>query len=104
LFGTIKQNRRDYLLSLLTPDEVLVTSEGARKHGLPEIGREKSGATPVDSFETLLPAGHKGNAIARSSNPNPPPHGDDKSIRDRQDHRSSVGGSVPMRDSPLKIH
>ncbi len=59
--GTIKQNHADYLLPVGTPDEVLDTLERARGEGLPDIGREKSGAGAVDSFETPLPAGHAGN-------------------------------------------
>ena len=59
--GTIKQNHRDYLLPADSPDEVLETLEDSRGKGLPEIGREKSGAQPGESFETPLPAGHVGN-------------------------------------------
>jgi uncharacterized protein (TIGR00730 family) len=59
--GTIKQHHPDYLLPVETPDEVLEMLEEARGKGLPDIGREKSGAEPMESFETPLPPGHAGN-------------------------------------------
>jgi uncharacterized protein (TIGR00730 family) len=59
--GTIRQHHPDYLLPVATPDEVLDTLEETRGKGQPDIGREKSGAAPMESFETPLPSGHAGN-------------------------------------------
>jgi uncharacterized protein (TIGR00730 family) len=59
--GTVKQNHEDYLLTANTPEEVLEALENARKNGLPDAGRHKTGATAGPSFETPLPANHEGN-------------------------------------------
>lgn len=59
--GTVRQQPTDYLLSADTPDAVIETLEGAGHRGLPDAGRERSGSTPVGSYETPLPAAHQGN-------------------------------------------
>ena len=59
--GTVKQNPRDYLLEAEHVDEVIELLDEARKIGLPDTGREKSGTVAGDSFETPLPEGHLGN-------------------------------------------
>ena len=59
--GTVKQRHEDFLIPVSTPDEVLSTLDEVRKQGLPDAGREKSGSSPIESFETPLPANHEGN-------------------------------------------
>ncbi len=59
--GTIRQNHRDYLLTASTTDEVIDLLQAASSRPLPDAGRHSSGAQPVDSFETPLPADHAGN-------------------------------------------
>jgi uncharacterized protein (TIGR00730 family) len=58
--GTVKQNHREYLLLAESPEEVIELLETARRAGIPSVGREKIGASPVESFETPLPADHEG--------------------------------------------
>lgn len=59
--GTVKQNPRDYLLEAGHVEEVLKLLEDARKVGLPDAGRERTGEVAGPSFETALPADHAGN-------------------------------------------
>ena len=59
--GTVKQNHADYLLLAEGPEEVLELLESARRTGLPDAGRHKTGATAGPSFETPLPIDHEGN-------------------------------------------
>lgn len=61
VLGTVKQRHQDFLLPVETPDEVLATLESVRGRGMPDAGRGKSGASPVESFETPLPSGHVAN-------------------------------------------
>lgn len=58
--GTVKQLHEDFLLQVHTTDEVLAALESARREGLPDTGRVKSGAGAIESFETPLPASHAG--------------------------------------------
>jgi uncharacterized protein (TIGR00730 family) len=58
--GTVKQDHTDYLLLAESPEEVLELLESARSVGIPSVGREKIGASTVESFETPLPADHEG--------------------------------------------
>lgn len=59
--GTVKQRHEDFLLPVDTPDEVLAMLESVRHRGMPDAGREKSGASVIESFESPLPANHVGN-------------------------------------------
>lgn len=61
VLGTVKQRHQDFLLPVETPDDVLATLEFVRGRGMPDAGREKSGASPVESFETPLPSNHVAN-------------------------------------------
>ena len=64
LMGTIKQNRRDFLLEAGTPEEVAPLLDRVHEQGLPDAGRVKEfegEAGPVESFDTPLPADHAGN-------------------------------------------
>lgn len=58
--GTVKQDHTDYLLLADSPEEVLDLLESARSVGIPRVGREKIGASTIESFDTPLPPGHKG--------------------------------------------
>lgn len=59
--GTVKQNHAEYLLLAESPEETLELLELARTNGLPDAGRERTGAIAGPSFETPLPADHVGN-------------------------------------------
>ncbi|MCU0795469.1 MAG: hypothetical protein MUF31_05980, partial [Akkermansiaceae bacterium] len=74
--GTIKQNRRDFLLEASGPETVTALLNQVHEKGLPDAGRVKEfeGETgPVESFDTPLPADHAGNVCvfcsATISNP-----------------------------------
>lgn len=58
--GTVKQDHTDYLLLAESPEEVLELLESARSVGIPSVGREKIGASTVQSFDTPLPPDHEG--------------------------------------------
>ena len=58
--GTIRQDHKDYLLIAQSAEEVLNLLEEARRLGIPDVGREKSGANSTTSFETALPENHAG--------------------------------------------
>jgi len=58
--GTVKQNHAEYLLLAKNPEEVLDLLEMARQNGLPDAGRERTGAIAGPSFETPLPGDHAG--------------------------------------------
>ncbi len=58
--GTVKQDHREYLLLAESAEEVMELLELARRDGIPRVAREKSGASPIESFETPLPANHEG--------------------------------------------
>jgi uncharacterized protein (TIGR00730 family) len=60
LLGTVKQNHADYLLLATEVGEVIELLEKARAHGLPDVGRERSGLVAGPSFETPLPANIEG--------------------------------------------
>ena len=59
--GTVKQNARDYLLVAERVDEVFGILEHARGKGLPDAGREKTGESGGESFETPEPGDSIGN-------------------------------------------
>ncbi len=59
--GTVKQNHAEYLRLAESPEQVLDILDHVRKQGVPDVGREKIGASSVGSFETPLPASHQGN-------------------------------------------
>jgi len=59
--GTVKQNHADYLMLADTAEEVIELLEKARRHGLPDAGRERSGTVAGPSFETPPPADNQGN-------------------------------------------
>jgi len=59
--GTVLQNHEDYLLPAEGATEVLELLESTRRSGVPDMERIRSGAEPVDSFETPPPPGHNGN-------------------------------------------
>ncbi len=61
LLGTVKQNHADYLLVAEDEEEVIRLLERARKLGLPDAGRERSGDVAGPSFDTPLPRDHQGN-------------------------------------------
>lgn len=54
--GTIKQNYRDYLLHVNSPETALEALEKASKEGIPDVGREKITSAIGESFETPKPA------------------------------------------------
>jgi len=58
--GTVRQDHNDYLLLANSPEEVLELLESARSVGIPSVGREKIGASTVESFDTPLPLDHEG--------------------------------------------
>ena len=58
--GTVKQDHKDYLFLAESPEEVLHLLETARREGLPDVGREKTGGRAADSFDTPLPLDHEG--------------------------------------------
>jgi len=60
LLGTVKQNHADYLLLATEVGEVIDLLEKARAHGLPDVGRERSGLVAGPSFETPLPGNIEG--------------------------------------------
>ena len=59
--GTVKQDPTEYLLEAKHVEETLVLLDEAREKGLPDVGREHTGAVAGPSFETPLPDGHLGN-------------------------------------------
>ena len=59
--GTVRQNHEEYLLTAKDAESVLETLETARSHGIPDVGREHTGATAGPTFETPLPENHAGN-------------------------------------------
>lgn len=59
--GTVKQNARDYLLEAERVDQVYGMLEHARGKGLPDAGREKTGESGGESFETPEPVDSIGN-------------------------------------------
>jgi uncharacterized protein (TIGR00730 family) len=59
--GTIKQDHRDFLLAVESPEAVLETLELLRQKGVPDAGREKTGESTATSFEAPLPADNEGN-------------------------------------------
>ena len=59
--GTVKQDATDYLLEAKNVEETLNRLDKAREKGLPDVGREHTGAVAGPSFETPLPDGHVGN-------------------------------------------
>lgn len=59
--GTVKQNARDYLLEAERVDQVFGMLEDARGKGLPDAGREKTGESGGESFETPEPDDSIGN-------------------------------------------
>ncbi len=61
VMGTVQQNHADYLLPACGPEEVVELLELSRSRGLPDPERLKNGTTAGPSFESPLPAGHRGN-------------------------------------------
>lgn len=61
ILGTIKQNHRDYLLEVPSPEEVLVALERVQREGLPDVGREKISGRATTSYESEPPPGLEGN-------------------------------------------
>lgn len=59
--GTVKQDAREFLLEAENVEEVISLLDSARKKGVPDAGREKTGEVAGPSFETPLPANHVGN-------------------------------------------
>ncbi len=59
--GTVHQDAREFLLEAGHVEEVITLLENARKAGLPDAGRERTGEVAGPSFETPLPEGHSGN-------------------------------------------
>ncbi len=59
--GTVKQNAREYLLEAGRVEEVFEMLEKARGKGLPDAGRERTGESTGESFETPEPADNIGN-------------------------------------------
>lgn len=60
--GTVHQNHAEFLLQAREPEAVIATLESALGAELPDAGRSRT--SPYDtsaSFETPLPAGHRGN-------------------------------------------
>lgn len=60
--GTIKQNYRDYLLHVNSPETALKALERASREGIPDVGREKITSAIGESFETPKPADLIGSA------------------------------------------
>ena len=60
--GTIRQDYRDFLLTVDSPDAVLDTLEVVKNQGLPDVGRHKIGEGEATSFETPVPSDYIGNA------------------------------------------
>ena len=60
--GTIKQNYRDYLLHVSSPDIALEALEKASREGIPDVGREKITSAVGESFETPKPPNLIGSA------------------------------------------
>lgn len=61
VLGTVKQKAREYLLEAVRVEEVFELLENARGEGLPDAGRERTGDTAGESFETPEPEGNLGN-------------------------------------------
>ncbi len=63
--GTIRQDYRDFLHPVKSPNSVLNKLESVRSSGLPDAGRHHHGedtdVSAVRSHETPLPDGHRGN-------------------------------------------
>lgn len=59
--GTVRQNHEEYLLCAKDSTAVVDILERARMQGIPDVGREHTGATAGPTFETPLPADHFGN-------------------------------------------
>ncbi len=51
VLGTIRQDYRDFLLNVDTPDKVLESLDRVTQEGLPDIGREKIMDCDVETFE-----------------------------------------------------
>jgi len=58
--GTVRQNHAEYLLTAQSAEDVLDLLEEARRRGLPDVGREKTGVSSTTSFEMALPENHAG--------------------------------------------
>ncbi len=59
--GTVKQDARNFLLEAEDVEDVLTLLEKAREAGVPDAGRERTGEVAGPSFDTPLPAAHRGN-------------------------------------------
>lgn len=59
--GTVKQRHEDFLLPVVTPEEVIMTLETVFHRGMPDAGREKSGASAMTSYESPPLPNHAGN-------------------------------------------
>ncbi|MGA0846159.1 MAG: LOG family protein [Luteolibacter sp.] len=59
--GTVLQEHERYLLPAACADEVMHLLESTRQNGVPVMERERAGETPLESYETPLPAKHRGN-------------------------------------------
>lgn len=59
--GTVRQNHEEYLLQAIQPEGVVDLLEVARMQGIPDAGREHTGAVAGPTFETPLPVNHLGN-------------------------------------------
>ncbi|WP_166442566.1 LOG family protein [Phragmitibacter flavus] len=60
--GTIKQDYRDFLLTVESPEAVLETLEIVKSQGIPDVGRHKIGESQAGTFETPIPDDYIGNA------------------------------------------
>lgn len=59
--GTVKQVHQDYLFPAVSPEEVLDLLEASRRSGAPQVESVEMHARGIESFETPLPEGHRGN-------------------------------------------
>lgn len=59
--GTVRQNHEEYLLLAKDASGVIEILETARSQGIPDVGRERTGAIAGPTFETPLPEDHLGN-------------------------------------------
>lgn len=59
--GTIRQNHRDFLLQVPTPEKVIETLDKVKREGVPDVGRKKIMDCRIGSFETKPPISLRGN-------------------------------------------
>jgi Predicted Rossmann fold nucleotide-binding protein len=60
--GTVRQNHKDFLLEVSTPEEVLDTLALVQARGIPDPGRHRIGGRQPEVIETPIPADYLGSA------------------------------------------